>query len=54
MLNNGVAIGEFAAPTDVLRFAQPFGYLSNFSRLDAEIQAIGGTATAVTVVIEAR
>lgn len=54
LLNNGVAIGELAAPADLIRFAQPFGYLTNFSRIDAEIQAIGGTATAITVTLEAR
>ncbi len=54
LLNNGVTIGEFAAPADLLRFAQPVGYCRHFSRAAAEIFAIAGTATAVSVVLEAK
>ena len=55
LLNNGVTIGEFASPADQLLFSQPIGYLANFSRVAAEIVgALGGTSTAITVVLEAR
>lgn len=46
-INEGAAIGETS--TDVIRHAEPIDLPGHFSRLYAEITAIGGTSTAITV-----
>lgn len=47
VINQGVAIGEQASLADALRHSEIVTGLSAFSRLAAEVVAIGGTSTAV-------
>ena len=46
-INAGAAIGETGS--DVIRHCEPIANVFHFSRLYAEVTAIGGTSTAVTV-----
>jgi hypothetical protein len=48
-INGGAAIGETAGISDVVRHSEIVSGLFNFDRVYAEIVAIGGTATAITV-----
>jgi NAD-specific glutamate dehydrogenase len=50
VINLQAAIGE--SGTDVIRHAELMRHLFHFQRLYAEVAAIGGTSTAVTVEIE--
>lgn len=53
LLNNGVAIGEFATPADSLNFAQPIGAIKGFTRVAAEIVgALGGVGTTISVLLK--
>ena len=46
-INAGTTLGETAA--DTIRHTEPVYYVSAFDRVYAEITAIGGTSTAITV-----
>ena len=48
-INAGAAIGETAGIADVIRHSEIVSGLFNFDRVYAELTAIGGTATAITV-----
>ena len=49
VLNENVAIAETSA--DFIAHAEPLSYCGHFDRLYAEVTAIGGTSTAINVVV---